>query len=180
MTDHCREICTLKTRSVFAMSTLFGSTNPTTGTAASNNTTGDISKDIALNTPPEDGISELSFSPQSEHLAVSSWDKKVRIYEINNVGGSEGKALFEHEGPVLSCCWSKVKRYPTRDVSASDGTTHVQIRTAPRSPAAAPTKPRGCSISAPAARPHSKSPRTTSPSGACGSSKLPKRTRPCW
>ena len=69
---------------------------------------GDISKDVALNTPPEDGISDLKFSPQSEHLAVASWDKKVRIYEINAQGGSEGKALFEHEQPVLSCCWSKV------------------------------------------------------------------------
>ncbi|KAL8746738.1 MAG: hypothetical protein Q9190_001296 [Brigantiaea leucoxantha] len=60
---------------------------------------GDISKDVALNTPPEDGISDLKFSPQSEHLAVASWDKKVRIYEINAQGGSEGKALFEHEQP---------------------------------------------------------------------------------
>jgi len=87
------------------MSGLFGSA---ASSAAANNTTGDISKDVALSTPPEDGISDLSFSPQSEHLAVASWDKKVRIYEINAQGGSEGKALFEHEGPVLSCCWSKV------------------------------------------------------------------------
>ena len=84
------------------MSGLFGSTPST------NNTTGDISKDVAINNPPEDSISELAFSPQSDHLAVASWDKKVRIYEINNQGGSEGKALFDHEAPVLSCCWSKV------------------------------------------------------------------------
>ncbi|CAL8582478.1 RNA export factor gle2 [Xanthoria parietina] len=82
---------------------LFGQT----AAASSANTTGDISKDVALNAPPEDGISDLKFSPQSEHLAVASWDKKVRIYEINAQGGSEGKALFEHEQPVLSCCWSK-------------------------------------------------------------------------
>jgi mRNA export factor len=84
------------------MSGLFGAT--TTNTA---NTLGDLSKDIQLNQGPEDSISDLSFSPQSEHLAVSSWDKKVRIYEVNESGG-EGKALFEHEGPVLSCDWSKV------------------------------------------------------------------------
>lgn len=83
---------------------LFGQT----AAASTANTTGDISKDVALNAPPEDGISDLKFSPQSEHLAVASWDKKVRIYEINAQGGSEGKALFEHEQPVLSCCWSKV------------------------------------------------------------------------
>lgn len=88
------------------MSTLFGQAANTGGGAG--NTTGDISKDVALTSPPDDGISDVKFSPQSEHLAVASWDKKVRIYEINAQGGSEGKALFEHEQPVLSCCWSKV------------------------------------------------------------------------
>ncbi|KAI4212544.1 MAG: hypothetical protein LQ351_004796 [Letrouitia transgressa] len=87
------------------MSTLFGQAANTGGGAG--NTTGDISKDVALTSPPDDGISDVKFSPQSEHLAVASWDKKVRIYEINAQGGSEGKALFEHEQPVLSCCWSK-------------------------------------------------------------------------
>lgn len=75
------------------------------------NTTGDISKDVTLNHPPEDSISDLRFSPTSDHLAVASWDKKVRIYEINDQGQSEGKALFEHEGPVLNCAWSPVSRY---------------------------------------------------------------------
>jgi mRNA export factor len=84
------------------MSGLFGSAPTNTA-----NTLGDLSKDVQLNQGPEDSISDLSFSPQSEHLAVSSWDKKVRIYEVNEQGG-EGKALFEHEGPVLSCHWSTV------------------------------------------------------------------------
>lgn len=87
------------------MSGLFTSSSASSTTNA---TVGDISKDVALTAPPEDGISDISFSPQSEHLAVASWDKKVRIYEINAQGGSEGKALYEHEQPVLSCCWSKV------------------------------------------------------------------------
>lgn len=88
------------------MSGLFGSA--ATSSSSANSTTGDISKDVALTAPPDDGISDLSFSSQSDHLAIASWDKKVRIYEINAQGGSEGKALYEHEGPVLSCCWSKV------------------------------------------------------------------------
>ncbi|KFY81590.1 hypothetical protein V500_11270 [Pseudogymnoascus sp. VKM F-4518 (FW-2643)] len=83
------------------MAGLFGS-----GSASAANTLGDLSKDIQLNNGPEDSISHISFSPQSDHLAVASWDKKVRIYEVNAQGG-EGKALFEHEGPVLSCDWSK-------------------------------------------------------------------------
>jgi WD40 repeat protein len=88
---------------------LFGNVGATSTTAGQTNTTGDISKDVPLNSPPEDGISDLRFSPASEHLAVASWDKKVRIYEINEQGQSEGKALFEHEAPVLNCCWSPVK-----------------------------------------------------------------------
>ncbi|RDW61098.1 WD40 repeat-like protein [Coleophoma crateriformis] len=86
------------------MAGLFGSSSTSTNQA---NTLGDLSKDVTLSAPPEDSVSDISFSPQSEHLAVASWDKKVRIYEINQSGGSEGKALFEHEGPVLSCDWSK-------------------------------------------------------------------------
>ena len=93
------------------MSGLFGSSASTTA-ASGNNSNGDISKDYTLVAPPEDGISDLSFSPAAEYLAVASWDKKVRIYEINPQGGSEGKTLFEHEQPVLSCCWSKVSYYP--------------------------------------------------------------------
>ncbi|KAJ5689746.1 hypothetical protein N7462_004138 [Penicillium macrosclerotiorum] len=85
---------------------LFGSVSTATTSASQTNTTGDISKDVALNQPPEDSISDLRFSPASDHLAVASWDKKVRIYEINDQGQSEGKALFEHEAPALSCCWS--------------------------------------------------------------------------
>jgi mRNA export factor len=77
-----------------------------TSTAAT--TMGDLSKDVALTSPPEDSISDLAFSPVTDHLAVASWDKKVRIYQINEQGMSEGKALFEHEAPVLNCCWSSV------------------------------------------------------------------------
>lgn len=92
------------------MAGLFGSSSSSNSTSSA---AGDITKDVTLNAPPEDGISDLVFSPQSEHLAVASWDKKVRIYEIDASGGSQGKALFEHEGPVLSCCWSKVTPYDT-------------------------------------------------------------------
>ncbi|KXL41404.1 hypothetical protein M433DRAFT_150423 [Acidomyces richmondensis BFW] len=86
------------------MSGLFGSA---ANSAASNPTQGDLSKDVAVSAPPDDSISDLCFSPQSDHLAVASWDKKVRIYEIDGNGNSQGKALFEHDGPVLSCCWSR-------------------------------------------------------------------------
>lgn len=86
---------------------LFGNTN--SAVQAVNPTQGDLSKDVQMNNPPEDSISDLRFSPASEHLAVASWDKKVRIYEIDGNGQSQGKALFDHEGPVLSCAWSQVR-----------------------------------------------------------------------
>lgn len=92
------------------MSSLFGSTAASSASTA-NATQGDISKDVALKNPPEDSISGLAFSPQSDHLAVSSWDRKVRIYAIDPQGNSEGLALFEHEGPVLDCAWSKARIY---------------------------------------------------------------------
>lgn len=62
---------------------------------------------------PEDSVSDLCFSSKSEHLAVSSWDKKVRIYEIDAQGQSQGKAMLEHEGPVLCCAWSQVRENST-------------------------------------------------------------------
>lgn len=85
---------------------LFG-TNTSTASAASN-TTGDITKDVALNQPPEDSISDLSFSPTAEFLAVSSWDNRLRIYEVSEQGQSQGKAEITFGGPVLSCSWSHV------------------------------------------------------------------------
>lgn len=90
------------------MSGLFGAAS----SASSSNTVGDLKQDVALNNPPEDSISDLSFSPAqnqtSDFLAVSSWDKKVRIYEIAPNGQSEGRHAYEHDGPVLGCDWSKV------------------------------------------------------------------------
>lgn len=94
-----------------AFGSLGGSSSAAAASASS--TVGDLSKDIALNQPPEDSISDLSFSPMSDHLAVASWDKKVRIYEINEQGQSQGKAMLEHEAPVLNCCWTPVSsRHP--------------------------------------------------------------------
>ena len=86
------------------MSGLFGSA----ASSAPASTTGDLSKDIALVQPPEDSTSHLAFSPTADLLAVSSWDKKVRIYQVNEQGQSEGKASMDFDGPVLNCAWSDV------------------------------------------------------------------------
>jgi len=86
---------------------LFGSAASSASSAAST-AQGDLSKDIAVSDPPGDSISDIRFSPVAEYLAVASWDNKVRIYEVDQQGNTQGKAIFDHEGPVLSCCWSKV------------------------------------------------------------------------
>lgn len=87
------------------MSGLFGSTS----SAVSSTTAGDISKDVALVTPPEDSVSDLRFSPAADFLAVASWDKKVRIYSVSEQGQSEGKAAIDFDGPVFACDWSHVR-----------------------------------------------------------------------
>ena len=89
------------------MTTLFGGAGATAAAAASS-TQGDLKSDVELTQPPEDSVSDLAFSSKADLLAVSSWDKKVRIYEISSTGQSQGKAMYEHEAPVLSVIWSKV------------------------------------------------------------------------
>lgn len=90
------------------MSTLFGAAS--TAAAAGPTTQGDLKSDVELTQPPEDSVSDLAFSSKADLLAVSSWDKKVRIYEISQTGQSQGKAMYEHEAPVLSVFWSKVSK----------------------------------------------------------------------
>ncbi|CAZ85703.1 unnamed protein product [Tuber melanosporum] len=77
-----------------------------TGSATTSSSLGDISADITLSSPPEDSISDLEFSTKSDLLAVASWDKRVRIYDVSQTGANSGKAIYAHEGPVLSVAWS--------------------------------------------------------------------------
>lgn len=85
------------------MSGLFGSA----ATASSANTVGDLKNDVAVANLPEDGITSIAFNPnpadQKDFMAVASWDKKVRIYEVDtNSGQAVGRALYDHTGPVFS------------------------------------------------------------------------------
>lgn len=90
------------------MSGLFGAAS----SAAPTNTVGDLKNDVQLANAPEDSVSDLAFNPNptdpKDFLAVSSWDKKVRIYEILGNGQAEGRHLYEHDGPVLSVDYFKV------------------------------------------------------------------------
>lgn len=64
-------------------------------------------KDVEVPEPPTDSISSLSFSPVADYLAVGSWDNSVRIYEVGTGGQTQGKAMYQHQGPILSTCWNK-------------------------------------------------------------------------
>lgn len=67
----------------------------------------ELLNDITVNNPPEDSISDVLFSPQQDLLAAALWDKKVRIYAIDvNTGQNQGRAMYEHDGPVFSARWS--------------------------------------------------------------------------
>lgn len=102
--------------------------NSSTSTGAgTSTTTATPDKDLEVAEPPTDSISSLAFSPQAEYLAVGSWDNnvcllafydrhvvtellvQVRIYEVGATGQTQGKAMYSHQAPVLSVCWTKVR-----------------------------------------------------------------------
>lgn len=56
-----------------------------------------------LKQPPSDGITRVRFANSSNRLAVSSWDKGVRVY---NASDNRLLAAFEQKAAVLDCCWS--------------------------------------------------------------------------
>lgn len=87
---------------------LFGSA----AAATPNNTIGDLKGDVAVTETPEDSISDLSFNPNpndaKDFMAVASWDKKVRIYEVNTATGqTQGRHMYQHNAPVFSCHFAK-------------------------------------------------------------------------
>lgn len=53
---------------------------------------------------------------------------KVRIYEVGANGQTQGKAMYQHQGPVLDVCWNKV-----RIIQASfEPSTNLDYRMGPR------------------------------------------------
>ncbi|TFK40152.1 WD40-repeat-containing domain protein [Crucibulum laeve] len=84
----------------------FSNTASNTGVATTNTST-TAEKDIEVADPPTDSISSLAFSSQNDYMAVGSWDNNVRIYEVTANGQTIPKAMYAHQGPVLSTCWSK-------------------------------------------------------------------------
>eukprot|EP01088_Endostelium_zonatum_P017977 TRINITY_DN557_c3_g1_i2.p1 TRINITY_DN557_c3_g1~~TRINITY_DN557_c3_g1_i2.p1 ORF type:complete len:349 (-),score=80.02 TRINITY_DN557_c3_g1_i2:215-1261(-) len=61
---------------------------------------------IQVSSPPNDSISGLSWSPRANHLACSSWDGEVRVWDIDGQGRSNPIKLETYTVPVLSLCWN--------------------------------------------------------------------------
>ena len=76
--------------------------------SASNSAQGELKNDVEVKDPPNDSISDISWSSAADLLAVASWNNECRIYDIAQDGNSTGKAMYKHEGPVLSVSWSVV------------------------------------------------------------------------
>jgi len=67
----------------------------------------DVSALPKLQPQPGDTVSKLSWSPKMNLIAASSWDKQIRIWEVDqNSGGSQGKLSTAFEAPVLTCSWA--------------------------------------------------------------------------
>ncbi|GBG79400.1 hypothetical protein CBR_g29549 [Chara braunii] len=80
-------------------STAFGST--LAGAAAAHNP----NKSVEVVSPPNDGVSSLSFSPKANYLVATSWDNQVRCWEVQQSGSTVPKAAIGHEQPVLCSAW---------------------------------------------------------------------------
>jgi mRNA export factor len=64
-------------------------------------------KDFEVTSPPTDGISSLHFSPTAELLACTSWDNQLRVWEVQQSGGTVPKCGVPHDAPLLCSAWSQ-------------------------------------------------------------------------
>lgn len=89
----------------------FGANSTIFGSSAHSATSNQVKKDTEVQSPPTDTVSCLRFSPStssaaSTYLAATSWDNRVRVWEVAANGTSIPKAEQMHQGPALSVCWS--------------------------------------------------------------------------
>ncbi|KAJ1678674.1 hypothetical protein EV182_003573 [Spiromyces aspiralis] len=60
---------------------------------------------LYIESPLEDTVSELAWSPRANALAASSWDGQTRIWDVG-ASGAAPKAYVAHDGPALTCTWT--------------------------------------------------------------------------
>ncbi|KAM0907824.1 hypothetical protein ACQ4PT_015859 [Festuca glaucescens] len=76
---------------------------PATGQPPVDGGGGSIEMGRELAHPPKDGVSNLRFSRSSDRLLVSSWEKTVRLYDVQ--ANAPMGVVLTHKGPVLDCCF---------------------------------------------------------------------------
>ena len=60
---------------------------------------------------PDDTVQDLKFNPGTNgpiFLAAGSWDNTVRVWQVNENGSVEAKAMQNVNAPVLSIDWMEV------------------------------------------------------------------------
>lgn len=60
---------------------------------------------------PSDTVSMFAWSPNANFLAAASWDKQVRIWEVQPAMGAStctatARVAYSHDQPVLACSFS--------------------------------------------------------------------------
>ena len=68
-------------------------------------------KDFEVNSPPDDTVSAMEFSPgtmQQNFLIAGSWDSSVRCWQVEPTGQTVPKSMKTMGGPVLDVCWADV------------------------------------------------------------------------
>ncbi len=93
----------------------FGGTKSLFGQASAGSTASSVNrnvKDPEVTSPPSDTVSCVRFSPNGAsptaptYLAATSWDNRVRVWEVMANGTTVPKAEQMHQAPALSACWS--------------------------------------------------------------------------
>lgn len=62
--------------------------------------------DVIVPNSPTDTVSQLVFSPTSNFLCATSWNKEVAIYDVQGNGSTALKGKVAHSHPVLCADWS--------------------------------------------------------------------------
>ena len=97
----------------------FGTTNTMSSNAFGQTTTqsnpNNPNNDIEISQTPEDTVQALKFNPHVQGtpilLAAGSWDFTCRVWQINENGTAEAKAMQNVGAPVLAIDWFDVSYF---------------------------------------------------------------------
>jgi len=71
---------------------------------------GSLAKDVVFPAGPQDTISSVCWSPAYSHVAATSWDGKVYIYDVAQPSNIRGLTTISNptNAPFLDCDFNKV------------------------------------------------------------------------